>query len=74
MKINTRITTDLGDPKLFRLLKNEAHENHCSVKDVVIRALESYFFHKLEVKALQKASESVFSEWNDPLDSDYDNL
>ncbi len=74
MRVNTRITTDLGDPRLIKLLKLEAQETHSSLKDVVVRVLQSYFFHRLELKALQKANESVFTEWNDPLDSDYDKL
>lgn len=74
MRTNTRITTDLGDPRLIKLIKLEAQELDCSLKDVVIKALQSYFFHRLEIKALQKANEAVFTEWNDPLDSDYDKL
>lgn len=70
----TRISTDLGDPRLIRLLKAEAQETGTSMRDVLIRALESYFSHRLETRALLKASESVFEEWNNPLDSDYDKL
>jgi hypothetical protein len=36
----------------------------------LLRALESYFSHRLETKALLSAAESVFEEWNDPRDSD----
>jgi len=72
--MQTRISTDLGDPRLIKLLKLEAQETDSSIKDVLVRALESYFAHRLETKALLKASESVFEEWNDPRDSDYDKL
>jgi hypothetical protein len=72
--MQTRISTDLGDPRLIKLLKLEAQETDSSIKDVLVRALESYFAHRLETKALLKASESVFEEWNDPKDSDYDKL
>jgi hypothetical protein len=72
--MKTRISTDLGDPRLMKLLKLEAQETGTSVKEVLIRALESYFAHRLETKALMKASEAVFEEWNDPKDSDYDRL
>ena len=72
--MKTRISTDLGDPRLVMLLKLEAQETNSSMRGVLIRALESYFAHRLETRALQKASESVFSEWNNPLDSDYDRL
>lgn len=72
--MNTRISTDLGDPRLLRLLKLEAQETNSSIKDVLVKALESHFSHRLETKALLKASESIFNEWNDPRDSDYDKL
>jgi hypothetical protein len=72
--MKTRISTDLSDPRLMKLLKLEAQETGTSVKEVLIRALESYFAHRLETKALMKASEAIFEEWNDPKDSDYDKL
>jgi len=72
--MNSRISTDLKDPRLLKLLKIEAQEQGSSMTDVLIHALESYFAHKLETKALEKASESAFEEWNDPRDSDYDVL
>ena len=72
--VNARISTDLGNPRLLRMLKLEAQETDSSVKEVLVRALESYFNHRLETKALLKASESVFSDWNDPRDCDYDKL
>ena len=70
----TRLSADLGDPRLMRLLKAEAAEHGCSVKDVLVTALESYFAHRLETRALLKAAEDIFTEWNDPKDSDYDSL
>lgn len=69
-----RISTDLGNPLLIKLLKQEASETDSSIKDVLVHALESYFSHRLETKALARASETVFEEWNNPLDSDYDDL
>lgn len=72
--MNTRISTDLGDPVWMRLLKTESQETGASIKDVLIRALEGYFANRLETKALQKASEKIFEEWNDPRDSEYDDL
>ena len=72
--MKTRISMDIGNPKLVRLLKLEAHEKGSSMKEVLNRALESYFAHQLENKALLKASESVFEEWNDPRDSEYDRV
>ena len=72
--MNSRISTDLGNPLLLRLLKLEAQETGTSVKDTLIRALEAYFAHRLETKAIERASEKVFAEWSDPRDSDYDKL
>lgn len=71
---NARISTDLGDPQLLKLLKHEARVSELSIKEVLVKALESYFANKLETKALQKISEPIFEEWNDPRDSDYDKL
>lgn len=45
-----------------------------SIKEVLVKALEFYFSNKLETRAMQKMSEQVFEEWNDPRDSDYDKL
>jgi hypothetical protein len=70
----TRISTDLGDPRLMRLLKAEANERETTVKDVLRRALEAYFAERLETKALAKLAESTFTEWDDPRDADYDRL
>lgn len=72
--MKTRISTDLGDPRLIKLLKMQAQESSISIKEVLVQALESYFSHRLETKALVKASESIFEEWDNPLDADYDKL
>lgn len=72
--MKTRISTDLGDPRLIQLLKLEAQETNTTMRGVLIRALEGYFNHRLETRALLKASEAIFMEWNNPLDSDYDRI
>jgi len=72
--MKTRLSTDLGDPKLLKLLKAEAAEKESSVKEILITAIESYFSHRLENKELQRLSEVVFDEWDDPRDSEYDKL
>jgi hypothetical protein len=72
--MSTRISTDLGDLRLMRLLKAEAAERETSVKDVLTRALEAYFAERLETRALARLAESSFSEWNDPRDAEYDSL
>ena len=72
--MNTRITTDLGDVKLLKQLKREAQFTNTTMKNVIIKALEAYFFHKLELKALQLLAAPTFEEWDNPLDSEYDKL
>jgi len=72
--MGTRISTDLGDPRLVRLLKAEATETDTTIKEVLTRALEAYFADRLETKALALLAESSFDEWNDPRDADYDRL
>jgi mRNA interferase MazF len=52
--MSTRISTDLGDLRLMRLLKAEAAERETSVKDVLTRALEAYFAERLETRALAR--------------------
>ena len=73
-RAKSRLSTDLGDPRLLKMLKAEANELDSSVKDVLVTALEGYFAHRLESKELQRASEIIFDEWNDPRDSGYDKL
>jgi hypothetical protein len=72
--MSTRISTDLGDPRLVRLLKAEAAERATTVKEVLTRALDAYFAERLEAKALARVAESSFSEWDDPRDAEYDRL
>lgn len=72
--MGTRLSTDLADPRLMRLLKAEANERDTTVKDVLTRALEAYFADRLETKALARLAESTFTEWEDPRDADYDRL
>jgi len=72
--MGTRLSTDLSDPRLLKLLKIEANERGITVKEVLSRALEAYFAERLENKALAKLAESSFSEWDDPRDSEYDRL
>jgi hypothetical protein len=69
-----RISMDLGDPVWIRLLKSEAQETNSTMREVLIRALEGHFAPRLESKSVSKVSESVFEEWNNPLDSEYDRL
>ena len=72
--MKSRISTDLGDPKLLKLLKLEAQNQDTTVKEILVIALESYFAHRFETHALLRAAEEAFSEWSDPRDADYDKL
>jgi hypothetical protein len=72
--MGTRISTDLSDPRLMKLLKAEANERDTTVKDVLSRALEAYFAERLETKALARLAEASFDEWDDPRDAEYDRL
>lgn len=72
--MGTRISTDLANPQLVKILKAEANERDTTVKEVLTRALEAYFADRLETKALAKQAESAFREWDDPRDADYDRL
>lgn len=72
--MGTRITADLENQILIKLLKHEAQDTGTSMKNILIRALEVYFYNKIETNALAHLSQSVFSEWNDKRDSDYDKL
>jgi hypothetical protein len=72
--MQTRISMDLGDERLVRLIRYEADATDSSMKDVVVRALEAYLAHRLETRALARAAERAFEEWNDPRDADYDKL
>ncbi len=71
---SSKLSTDLGNPQLLKLLRLEAELTDSSIKDVLVTALEGYFAHRIESRALHRAAESAFSEWNDLRDSDYDNL
>ncbi len=72
--MKARLSTDLGNPQLIKMLKAEANEKDITIKDVLVTALEAYFSHRIETKDLYKISDTIFDEWNDPLDSEYDNL
>jgi hypothetical protein len=70
----TRISADLRDPRLLRLLKAEANERDTTVKEVLTRALEAYFADRCETRPLARLTESSFSEWDDQRDAEYDRL
>jgi hypothetical protein len=63
---------DFADPHLVRLLDEEARERKTTVEDVLSRALEAYFAERLGAQALAKVADSLFAEWSDPRDAEYD--
>jgi hypothetical protein len=72
--MTTRLTVDLENPKLLKLLNLEAQAKGVPKKKIVISALETYFSEKSENLALLKLAEKSFSEWNNPRDDAYDKL
>ena len=72
--MRTRLSINLGDARLIRLLRAAAQDRHTSVKEVIVTALEAYFAGRFETEALPRLSEGTFAEWDDPRDSEYDRL
>ena len=72
--MNTRLTLDLGNPSLVRMLRIEAAHRGMSLKDVVVEALTDYFDEHAEDKSLLQVANRSFSEWNNPKDAEYDKL
>ena len=72
--VETRITVDLRDPQLVKLLRLEAAQEGKTLREVIVAALESYFSAKRENQAVMKLAERVFSEWDNPKDSEYDRV
>jgi hypothetical protein len=72
--MQTRISISLKNPHLIELLEIESQKTNSSANDILVKALKFYFARRLETSTLNKASEAVFKEWNDPRDSDYDEL
>lgn len=70
----TRLTVDLENPQLLKLLNLEAQTKGIPKKKIVISALETYFSEKSENIALLKLADRSFTEWNNPKDDAYDNL
>ena len=64
----------MGDSSLMRMLKREAQEQDTTIKAVLKKALEAYFHDRLETRALQSISESIFKDWDNPLDAEYDKI
>lgn len=72
--MNTRITVDLKNPAYLSQLKIYAASHDLTLRDVIIKALDTLFTHQQENTALAKLADASFAEWNNPLDQDYDHL
>jgi hypothetical protein len=72
--MTTRITVDLRDPQLLKLLRLEAAQEGKTIREIVAVALEGYFSAKRENHAVMKLAEQAFSEWDNPKDSEYDGV
>jgi len=70
--MSTRITIDLQNPQLTKLLRLEAAQEHKTIREVIVEALQSYFSSKRENQAVMKLAEKAFAEWDNPKDSEYD--
>lgn len=72
--MGTRLTIDFKDPVYITRLKFLAAEEHLSLREVIIKALDARFADYLENRAMAKLAERVFSEWDNPQDAQYDSL
>ena len=72
--MSTRLTVDLGDQQLVRLVRMEAARESTSIRDVVVRALQAYLSGRRENQALAKLADPAFEEWYNPEDAAYDGL
>ena len=72
--MQTRITIDLQDIQLLQTLKIQATQEHKAIREIVVEALTLYLSSRRENQAIAKLAESTFAEWDNPKDSEYDNL
>lgn len=72
--MDTRITVDLRDPQLLKLLRLEAAQEGKTIREIITIALEAYFSSRRENQAILKLAEQAFAEWDNPRDSDYDRV
>lgn len=72
--MNTRITVDLQDPQLIKLLKFEAAAERKPIREIIVEALHGFFSSKKENQVILKLAEKAFEEWDNPKDSDYDRI
>ena len=72
--MNTRITVDLQNPQLLTLIRLQVAHEGVSIRELVVKALESYLSNMKENKSVLKLSEATFEEWDNPKDSEYDAL
>ncbi len=70
-----KLSFDLSDhAELVELLKLHSTQTKNTQKEILVRALESYFADKIDTKLLLRAAETSFAEWNNPEDEIYNDL
>lgn len=72
--MNTRLTIDFKDPVYLTRLKFLAAQEHLSLREIIVKAVDACFSDYLENRALAKLAEQTFAEWDNPQDSEYDKL
>jgi hypothetical protein len=70
---SVKVSFDFKDrPDIVRMLKLVALRENTSQKDILVRALESYFSHQVEQAMISEAAERTFAEWDNQEDEIYD--
>ena len=72
--MNTRLTIDLHDEQLLRLLRLQAAHEGKALREIIVEALRNYFAEQWENRAVMKLAEKSFQEWDNPQDAEYDKL
>lgn len=72
--MNTRLTIDFKDESYLTRLKFLAAQEHLSLRELIIKAVDACFADYLENKALAKLAEKAFADWENPKDAEYDSL
>lgn len=72
--MNTRLTVDLHNEQLIKLLRLEAAHGGRGLGEIIAEALQGYFSSKKENRAVMKLAEKAFAEWDNPKDAVYDRL
>ena len=72
--MNTRLTIDFKDLAYLTRLKFLAAQEHLSLREIIMKAVNACFADYLENQAVAKLAEQAFAEWDNPQDATYDKL